>query len=421
MSLSRDTQLSLEAIAYQKDTRLFNEMVLAIRSIRENKQRIVGNPKRDYNIFAESKIEERLFKLTGIKIKMQSGWYMGPNAYVIPPQLDVNHPLMDDVRRNFISNDDAVKRIRKAKGAVAGHIDLEKGRVSGIYSEIRSTVFVAGQLLQDKTFTVEESAAIFLHEIGHLMSYYEFLGRNVVLQHVMGDLVREFTDGVSMQHRVEILEATADTLELDAVDPDAVAKVKKTETVQTLILSEYANKWNSATKTHLYDQRTWEAMADQFVARVGAARHLATGLDKLMRIVGSDAYRSNLEFLVLETFRGLIMLPLAPLLAMVMALSEPWEVYDPPGERLQRIRRDLVNATKDSKIDKEYRRRLQDDIDEINRLLEGIKDRETFMMVIWKTVFPGIRKQVNRGKMIQELEALANNEMFAMANKLRTI
>lgn len=421
MSRKRLLAQSMESIKHQPNPRLFRDLVTAFTFLRETDHPLTDS-KRDRSVIKESGLERIVKYYTGVSVNFRSGGGIGINAYVMPPTLDRNHPLLRKDRRRAWGNDDAVAQLRKAKGSIEGSIDLDEGRVSGVYTEIVSDVFVASQIVQGDMFSVEEASAIFLHELGHLMSYYEYLGRSYLVNHVLGDLVRGYAEADSVKQRVELLAVTKDTLDLSELDVEEAAGITDVETVQTLIVSEVVNTPASGTNTRVYDYRTWEALADQYVSRVGAGRYLATGLDRLFRMAGTRSYYSNLKYLMIEAVKIVIIakwfVGTFLILSLVVGFREPKDLYDPPGDRLNRIRRDLVEAMKNPKLDKAYRKRLQEDADVIADLLSNVKDRESIIGYLWKRLYPPNLKQMNRVKMMQDLESLANNELFVKANLL---
>lgn len=421
MLVSSMDVLSLEGIRHRANTKLFSDVVEAFEIIRNSSQKLKGRSS-DQSLLDEAKIEALVKYHTGLSIQFKTGFDFGINAYVLPPHLDKNHPLLSEAHRFYYSNDDAKNRIQRAHRALNGSIDLETGKVSGVYTEIRSEIFVAAQMLQGELFTSEEAAAIFLHEVGHLMTYYEYLGRHILINHVMEDVHKEYTKTDSTKHRVELMEVVKDGLDLDDIDANVAADAKSSEIFRTLIVSEIANKVHSGTNTKYYDLRTWEALADQYVSRLGGGRPLATGLDKMHRLFGAAGYESNTTFLITETFSILLAGVFLPIVVLLMALNEsPFDIYDPPKERLNRIRKDMISAMKDPKTDTEYRKRLKEDVDLIESMMKEIETRQPTLVKIWALFKPSLKKQLNRAKLIQELENLKDNQLFVQANTLKTM
>jgi hypothetical protein len=410
----------MESVKHQPNPRLFRDLVTAFTFLRETDHPLT-NSARDRTVIKESNVERVVKHYTNLNIRLSSG-SAGARAYVSPPRLDKNHPFNTPERRALSDNSDAVLAIRRAKGRVQGSIDLDKGRVEGVYAELINDVFVSSEIIQGDFFTVEEATALFLHELGHLMTYYEYLGRVYTLNHVLGDLVRGYAKSTSIKERVELLSVTRDALDLTELDVDAASSITDTETVQMLIVSEVVNEPSSATNTRIYDYRTSEALADQYVSRMGAGRHLATGMDRLFRLAGTNSYYSDRKFLMIEAVKILLIakwfVGFFVLAALTASLVSPDLKYDPIGQRLKRIRQDIVEAMKNPRLDKDYRKRLQEDADVLADLLSNVKDRETIIGYLWKRLYPPNIKQMNRVKMMQDLEALANNELFVKANLL---
>jgi hypothetical protein len=419
LRLSKDA-LSLESVRHHMNTKFFDELVAALDTLRKADKKFTTEKSADAYIKA-SKIESIIAKHSGLNVRFKCSRQMGINAYVFPPHLDKNHPLLTDLHRQYYSNDDAKKRLKKADKAIQGSIDLDTGVVSGVYTKIRSEVFVAAQIVQDEMFTLEEAAAVLAHELGHLMTYYEYLGQNVLTSHVMGDAVAEFTEATTPRRRVELYEVTRKALNLGDDEVETVSDVTDAEVFTRLIVSDVARKTCSATNTPYYDQRTWEALADQFASRIGGGRPLAVALDKIFRYSGQAEYKTNLSWLVTETFTMVFSTVFLPFTLLFMALGDPFEIYDPPVERLERIRRDLILGMKNPKADKEYRTRLKEDVKVIDDLLSKVTERKSVLLSFWKLIRSDVRREFNRAQLIREFEQLKDNDLFVYANTLKTM
>lgn len=418
---ARDT-LSTESIRHRANTKLFSDVVSAFDTIRKNDTKLTNLGKKNQRVVDDSKIESLVKGHTGLSIRFKTGTDIGINAYVLPPHLDKNHPLLSDTHRQYYSNNDAKKRIKAAKSAIHGEIDLTTGIVKGVYSKINSEIFVAAQILQGDLFTNEEAAAIFLHEVGHLMSYYEYLGRNVLLNHVLEDVREEYTKTQTAKSRVELLKVVSHGLDLSDANPESAEKATKESTFTSLIVSELVRETHSATNTKYYDLRTWEALADQYVSRLGGGRHLALGLDKIHRLYGVRGYESNVIFLISEAFSIFFSIAFLPFTLLFMAMIDmPFDIYDPPKDRIERIRRDMVAEMKNPNLEREYRRRIKDDIKVVDDLIDGIEDRRSIFTSVWATLRPSLKRQFNRAKLVQELESLKDNDLFIRYNELKTI
>lgn len=418
------SKITLENIRYQVDYSYFNAVCDAFKIMREL-YLIKGKGPSLKTLVNESGIEDVVQKHTNINIRFTTSTVYGYNAYVIPPDLDRNHPLL--AGRNpeyFARSTDAKRHLKKSKNdIISGTVDIKEGKVYGVFTEVESEVFVATQLITDDKFTIEEVASIFLHEIGHVMTYMLYLGRSVIANHVMGELALAINDAETERERVEIIELASKKLGVEVMEPDAVAKAKGPEISQTVILSQYQSQICSATNTIYHDERTWEALADQYVSRVGGAVSLATGLDKIMRMYGDPSYRSTFKHIIIETASFMLsvvgtfgVLPL--LLVMIAPFTRSTELYDNVPKRLERIRADIVNQLKKEKIPDELRKRLLEEADTIKKMMSEVSDRSDWIEGLFSIFSPQTRLGKRRAQVIQELEQLTNNDLYVMAQKL---
>jgi hypothetical protein len=163
-------------------------------------------------------------------------------------------------------------------------------------------------------------------------------------------------------------------------------------------------------------------LADQYASRIGGGRALATGLDKIFRYSGQNEYKSNLSWLVTETFTVIFASTLfLPFTLLYIALGDPFEIYDPPVERLERIRRDLILGMKNPKADAKYRVRLKEDVKVIDELLSKVNERKSLLLGFWKLIRSDVRREFNRAALIREFEQLKDNDLFVYANTLKTM
>ncbi|EOA6880821.1 hypothetical protein ACH8J2_005282, partial [Escherichia coli] len=59
------------------------------------------------------------------------------NAYVYPPDISTNNTILADYHRLWMRGADGVALLKKIKDAPVGYVDLEKGRVYGIFEELK--------------------------------------------------------------------------------------------------------------------------------------------------------------------------------------------------------------------------------------------------------------------------------------------
>ena len=121
---------------------------------------------------------------------------------------------------------------------------------------------------------------------------------------------------------------------------------------------------------------------------------------------------------------GLMIVPgynLLFVLILFMMGNPLWDVYDSPADRIVRIRRETLGELKNQKIDPKRRKTLLEDIEAMDRMLEGMKDRRTFYERVWILLSSTARSGTRQQRIQQELESLANNDLFLASAKLKEL
>lgn len=410
-------QVSAEAIGYQNDA-LFRELTLAFETLLQMKPF-----KR--NLVDDVKIPDIVKRHTGISIKFVIDPMPFEAAYVIPPDLTVNHPLMSVYSNQATTGSDYKASLKLLKqNSISGQIHRSSSRVSGDFTKITSPVYITEIMITGKRYTADELAAILLHEVGHVFTYFECIADTITTNYAMLTVSNAFTQAESESARLEILKDADAALDIAIPAKDIIASGKKSDTVQVVIANEMAAKRRSEFGSPLYDRRSWEFLADQFCSRHGATVSLAKGLDKLYRGYGDDTYRSSAGFLILELVRTVVALPgfliLVPLM-ILLSVSPLQTNYDKPRQRLVRLRQDLVLALRDRTMPKAKVTKLLDDVKAIDTLMADMKDRDVFIEKAWAFLSPWSGRQVKETNKQKQLEALAMNELYVAAAQFKTL
>lgn len=418
-------EVSLEAaVAYQVSNIFRMELTNAIEESRSTGK------------IDTARIAALIKKHTNLSVQVGLDTTLVPNAYVIPPKVDKNHPLVNEWRRAFNANTDGVNSINFTNGAAFGGVDFETGKVSGVFSKLSSEVWITkgaisgyGQI----KLTSAEVAAMVIHEIGHIITYFATLGQTFRTAYILDGFVRETLKVNDKESRNKLMREFETETGVTISDKVRVGESDNAGSITTVVLSDIIESSRSQYGTTLYDMRSWEALSDQYAARMGCSADLATALDKLYGIYEPMYYRGTFKYLMVEIgkFLGLFILITAnALLLNIIGLvvifcylsASPHErEYDNPHERLVKLRNELIAQLKDKNLNKERSASLLADIESINRVLENVKDRQSFFEKFWLVVSPYTRRQVKMGKEIQELEQLVNNEIFVEAAKLKKL
>ncbi|MNU54525.1 hypothetical protein D3C71_435830 [compost metagenome] len=419
MLSSKRLSIGLEAIQVQSDV-FFKELTLAFHRLRSEKA-YEGKALDSIGVAAIIK------RHTGLTVDFKVDKSNDINAYVIPPMVDKNNPLIYDWWKPHVENTDVKKYIKaKRSDIIKGSVDLARGRVDGIFSEIVHQMFIHKGLIETNLLSDEEKAAICLHEVGHLFTYYEFLGHTLTTNVILHAATQAFFKSDDVLKRTQILDETCKALEIDLDDPEALVKCNSKEVFQTVVLRKAVLEAKSSLGSGIYDITATEALADQYAVRQGAGRHLATGLDKIHRHYGGGPSYFSTAVHVMATIVRVILffaliIPTFGLIFLILLFNPAIKVYDEPEARLARMKRELVASLKDKTLPPQQRKALLDDIDAVDALLKNIDDKRGLMELFYTSVLPSGRRQYQQLRFQVELEKLVNNQLFVTAEKLTNL
>lgn len=423
MLLSDYLSPSLEAIRHQSGM-LHKELTLAVKKVRE------ADPKLFDKALKDAKIPELIARHTGLSVVLECADTSLINAWVRPPLLDKNHVLLNDFRHDDVFSLEGLAAVRGGKGIIKGEVNLASSTVSGVFSDLVTTVSLTKGLLKSPKFTEAEVSAIVLHELGHLFTMFEHMGRTLTTNFVLQSVTHELFEQPDIKRKYQVIEEASNVLGIDIDDPEALVSAKNKEVVQVVVLREQLLKKESELGSRTQDATSWEMMADQFANRHGAGRDLVTGLGKMVRGLLVAESLSLPTYLLMEAIKftliigGLMSLQvpvffIAALQAVV--IDSNYSDYDRITARLERIKRDLVAKLKERDLPKTERERIQADLDAMDAVLKGYTSRRTLLQLFHSSLIPGRRKQYQQVVFQQELEKLAINDLFVQANKFNLL
>lgn len=420
---------SQEAISYQGKSLFLRELTLAFQTLMDRSQ-------PDAKFVASLGLEKMVMRHTGLlthfEIDLESD-EVDISAYV--PILDANSPLFGEAALAIRGAKDVISESHENLltycRTLRGCVHREQGRVSGIFSKIICPVIIARGSWVHLAVSAEEMAAMVLHELGHLFSAYETLTQTATTNMVLASAAQFLDETADPTLRLQLVHQTAMEINVTIDDPAAVAaKETKGEVFADIILKAMADRELASDAGSLqYDLTSAEFVADQFCVRYGGGRALATGLDKYQRRF-NPAYRRGLAMhhTTQAVRTGLSLLTVAvPYLKILTTVAAVYmlsnghvmnDSYDQPDARLGRIKNDLVQVLKDTKIDRKVRHQILLDIEVIDSLREGVKDRLGYFTYLWIACTSSRRKQFSQMRLQQELESLVNNNLFVTSSKL---
>jgi hypothetical protein len=430
MSRFSRIQASLEQIDFQKSNVFFKELTAGVANLRA----VINEKDSSREIMALNAIIKHHTNME-MSIEYHSDDMLSkqPMEWIALPHIDMNSALFRGQHEQNVQADSWLTTGDKMRQVFDGSIDLEDGRVTGVFAKVPVTI---GFTKRSVTLNDDqELAASILHEVGHLFTYFESLVQTVTVAYVMQSCSQALAGQAEKKVRIQIIRAASDVIG-GSVDAEKLAESNDPETIQTVLLKSFVDEVRSGTGASFYDLRTAEALADQYVARQGGARALALSLDKTMRAFnqpfGKPGFLAGSKFAVLEAAKWATValfaifpvttLPTLCLIGMCLIDSTPAEGnYDKPGERVDRMRSDLISTLKDVSLPVSLQKSIHEDIAFLEGMSKQISDRNTFFHFIWKNLTSARRNNYTQIEFQKELEQLANNNMFLAASRLSTL
>ena len=405
-------RLVKESIAFQNTT-FFDELTLAFDEVKNLKETDVGDSEPIYRI---SKIIKNHTNLN-ITIDAENDY---PPCIDIP-NIDRNNPLINAAQRAIVNSTDGLTMIESSNEVLHGTVNIKTAKVSGVFSDIKAKMYLGKAFIQGNKYSSQELAAITLHEVGHLFTYFEFITRTVRTNQVLAGLSR-ILDGSENQEKREVaLLSAKKALKLDKLDLSQLKDVN-TKTTQVVLIDALVQETRTELGYNLFAESSWEYLCDQFSARHGAGVHLATALSKIYKSQYNISYRSLAVYLAVEMIKVILIANLAflgILFLVVMFDSQDGGGYDLPSARLKRIRDQATQYLKNKQISDVERRRILDEIESIDKLLAEMTNRKQLFTYIHEFFSKRTRDERAYRKLQYELEDIAMNDLYVKAAEFK--
>ena len=405
-------QLVKESIAFQNTT-FFDELTLAFDEVKNLKETEVGDSEPIYRI---SKIIKNHTNLN-ITIDAENDY---PPCIDIP-NIDRNNPLINAAQRAIVNSTDGLTMIESSNEVLHGTVNIKTAKVSGVFSDIKAKMYLGKAFIQGNKYSSQELAAIALHEVGHLFTYFEFITRTVRTNQVLAGLSK-ILDGSENQEKREVaLLSAKKALKLDKLDLSQLKDVN-TKTTQVVLIDALVKETRTELGYNLFAESSWEYLCDQFSARHGAGVHLATALSKIYKSQYNISYRSLAVYLAVEMIKVILISNLSflgILFLVVMFDSQDGGGYDLPSARLKRIRDQATQYLKNKQISDVERRRILDEIESIDKLLAEMTNRKQLFTYIHEFFSKRTRDERAYRKLQYELEDIAMNDLYVKAAEFK--
>lgn len=414
--------ISLEAISFQKDEKFFLALTKAFTDFRTTER-----TKADITQL-NLLLSDIVRKHTRISTVFEVNKRTSIGAWVIPPTIDRNNPLVAAYSKAMDNRSYQGALIIRRQLNNVGYVDLQKGTVHGIYEKVLTAIQLSTGFLMTDTMEVEEQAAAVLHEVGHIFTYFEYLGTHIKMNYALSSVTAAVMGTNDHQRRVQILEDLSHT-EGYSFDINAAAEIKDGVTLQTILIGEGLKKVRSELGSDIYDLKGAEYLADQYAARQGAARANVTGLTKTSMYGSSLSLRSNGTFMIVEAIKAVVWLTASAVTlggaawvtVIYGVIANPIaDSYDTPKDRFTRIKHQVIEALKDPENTPERRKALLEDLEVIERIEDTVSNRRTLFEYIFTNIVPSHKKQWKQQVLQQELEAIAANPLFIASAKLQS-
>lgn len=413
--------VGVEAIDYQS-TKFFTELTGLLDQFRKGDV---------YTSVEASKlgIPKLIENYTGlsVRIDVESSW--SPNAMIRIPDMDKNHPLLNNFYRGWFTNNDLHTISKMVNDKFTGVIDRKNAKVAGDFSKVTAPLYLTSALLKSEKFTTAQIAAVVLHELGHLYTFFERIIDLVSINYAAWSATEQVLKTQRDEDRVVILTEFSKAVNADLMDKETVAKMDGKEQVFIHLVCETVKNRRNEEGDMVYSYRGYEFSSDQFAIRHGAGADLAFGLDQVYRAQFLNAsYLPWPIHVAIQSIAFLYNLLLATsgisgalFVAMVLLAARPMDkTYDDPRQRMERIKREMVGELK-LKLSDERRRQLVQDIAAVDTMMASVVDKAAWLEAIWKYLLPTGRSNQAKMEFQQTLERLANNNLFLQAARLENM
>ena len=429
-----DMQVAMEAIGFQ-GPEVANKLAAYLTDImqeRTGKEADASKARKD--------MIKYLKDTTGMKLDIIFDTDMAPCTlpFHINPDTILGYKTLKDF---YVEESNAtMKRLKEVKNR--SHIDLDKGRVSGIFSEYETPIYMGYYALRSLHMTPREIAAILAHEVGHCLVAYEMAFRTVRTNQILAAASKAAAGGDKGQYEY-VLKTAEEVLDLKSGMFDEIKETKDQKTVMTVIMGKAERKTHddSLMGNTTYDITTFEALADNYAARLGLGKELVTGLEKLYREFGAAEFSSGARieatmldiYSVVSMIGAVIVMGSNPIMgALYLGLNmlglyarldgrDHNNVYDKLTIRFKRVKEQIIQYLKDKSLPAADVKRSLESVAHIEKTIAQISEYKGFLPAIFNMVDPASRA-VNSARDIQQnLEAMVANDMYLKAAALRTM
>ena len=367
-------------------------------------------------------------------------------AAIIPFFSNHNHVLLSEgYRDGGLNSDDGHKRffsLMKKREKITGTINIEKAKVSGIFSEFENDLFFNfKQLIVNNRLSVPELVSVLLHELGHGFYACEYASRleenNQVLINSLEELFSK-KDKKDLTYVFKEIKSINDKVTESDIDDivngkNIIPGLKFFKVAVGVVESQLSNK--------KYNESSFEQLADNFSNRFGYGRQIVSALQKLTNYNPFLAYfiytvqtvdQTRMLMLMLSVFFVKEITLLGILYYILISINVVFSLYfvteggkdytyDNLNIRYKRIRNDIVEKLKNKNINKETNILAMDSIKQIDEIILNTPVPETIYKKLLDYVLPFSHRAKSSITEQQLMEDLVSNDLFIKSTQLKNI
>ena len=431
-------RIAKENILFQNNDSFGYKLEAVITEIREKL-------KDNENISNELKqIEEIVFDRLKMKIKLKiEGPYVACAMPFIFSTLHVlyNHKVMSTPIFKYLGLSLNNAKLAGLDGKV-GTVDFEKAELGGVFSEQVSIVVIKfDELFNNYKLTVPEVVGVFLHEIGHVYNSFAYSSKLETTNTVLNEITKAKTESRQLKHDIVYKKLRKINPEVKEKEIDSLLSgIGVAGTVEWVKSIAGTNGFSTGSQLPVskYDDTTSERLADDFSSKFGYGKHVLLALEKLQSQSGYSDSLFHFNQVINETCKyfclyalstAVLGLPIAVFISVASTMlllklagsgddSKDY-TYDNGFRRYKRIRNSIIEIIKDPDLDKVTVNNYINAIEIIDSVLAKTTNKEDIYDLIMNYIYPKSKNTAEHILQQQELEDLANNDIFLRAAQLR--
>lgn len=394
----------------------------------------------------QKKITDVIKKYTGINVVISAEYKC---FAMMPPDLNKNHTLIDNIYREFYEN----RELKKQKGTIEAFVDIKNFKIGGAFKDIKVELFLDPEMMWDTAhayrvaLTPAEVSAVILHEVGHMFSYFALAAHTYSINlPMLGTLNRIANTPDTEKVEIILKEWNDSDSTLTKVDVKELAGKDK-QVIVTALVSNQVKDTKTLMKQREYEEVNAEHLADKFAVRCGAGAEISTALNKMFTVYGTRQTRDTIGYLFSEFMAGFSLFiaagwivgtlttTLNPLTTPIMLMLGCFGIfsvlaqntnsgggtYDTDINRFGRMRNDMVSMLKDKEIDKSVGKRIREGIATIDKIVSKYRENKSLVGMLGDMVIGPHRRLLSQTEFYKELEKLSANSLFVAAYDLRNL